>query len=76
MRTAQQVPNIVSGNGLPSFCWVLFLLLFCSSTFAQPARLDAGATPAAAWLLAGSLTLMCLALSFRSLRREREFAHA
>lgn len=72
----QHVPGLASGNGVPSFFWLLCLLCFCSSAFARPTRLDTSATPPAAWLLSGSLVLLCLALALHSLRRERERADA
>lgn len=69
-------PGIASGNGVPSFFWLLCLLCFCGKAVAQPARLNAGATPPAAWLLFGSLALLCLSLTMHALRRERESANA
>ena len=79
MRALPSVPTIVTGQGLPSFLWLLCLLLLCSSSFAQPLaqqQLPATATPAAAWLLAGSLALLCAALALFSLRREKEYVRA
>lgn len=73
---AQYIPNIVSGNGVPSFFWLLLLLGFCSSAFARPTRIAPQAAPPAAWLLAGSLVLMCIGLTLLSLRCEREHADA
>jgi hypothetical protein len=83
MRALPSVPTIVTGQGIPSFLWLLCLLLLCSSSFGQPlaqqmpqSQFPATATPAAAWLLAGSLALLCAALSLFSLRREKEYARA
>ena len=72
----QYVPGLASGNGVPSFVWLLCLLCFCGKAVAQPARLNAGATPPAAWLLFGSLAVLCIALALQALRCERERAHA
>lgn len=69
---AKYVPDIVSGNGVPSFLWLLLLLGVCSSAFARPPRMAPQAVPSAAWLLAGSLVLMCIGLALLSLRCERE----
>jgi hypothetical protein len=70
---AQYLPNIASGNGVPSFFWLLFMLCVCSSVFAQGPRVATNAAPPpAAWLLSGSLVLLCLALALHALRRERE----
>lgn len=73
---AKYVPDIVSGNGVPSFFWLLLLLGVCSSAFARTPRLAPHAAPPAAWLLAGSLVLMCIGLALLSLRCEREQADA
>jgi Ca-activated chloride channel family protein len=47
-----------------------------TAQLAQQVQYPATATPAAAWLLAGSLALLCAALALFSLRREKEIAHA
>ncbi|MGV3590536.1 MAG: hypothetical protein ACO1PZ_02530 [Gammaproteobacteria bacterium] len=73
---AKYIPSIVSGNGVPSFFWLLLLLGVCSSAFARPPRLSPQGAPPAAWLLAGSLVLMCVALTLLSLRCEQERADA
>jgi hypothetical protein len=79
MRVHPSTPIVVTGQGIPSFLWLLFLLLLCSSGFAQSRQeappLPVTAAPAAAWLLACSLALLCAALALFSLRREREIAH-
>ncbi len=50
--------------------------LFAAQMAAQQVQYPATATAAGAWLLGGSLALLCAALSLLSLRREKEFAHA
>jgi Ca-activated chloride channel homolog len=42
----------------------------------QQVQFPRTATAAGAWLLAGSLMLLCAALALLSLRREKEFGHA
>ncbi len=47
-----------------------------AAQMAQQVQFPATATAAGAWLLAGSLLLLCAALALLSLRREREFVRA
>ncbi len=50
--------------------------LLAARMAAQQVQYPATATAAGAWLLAGSLALLCAALSLLTLRREKEYARA
>jgi Ca-activated chloride channel family protein len=51
-------------------------LLAAQMAALQQVQYPATATAAGAWLLAGSLALLCVALLLLTLRREKEYAHA